>query len=87
MNEMEMRIPGYEDLEDFLLHCQIVSESEKPHFPREEVTILYDLMGISLEEIYKKYSKRIPERIEVNGDKMEKIFGKIMKRNPDILYN
>ena len=60
-----MRISGHESLQEFLFYCERKSKSQKPHFTREETSLLYDLAGFSLEEKYKKQNQKALKFVRV----------------------
>ena len=82
----ELSIPGFEDktLEFFLGYCEIHSQTPRAVFSINYIEILYGLVGMSLNEVYRRHP--IPKVDNIHEKEMKWILGRIFKRNPDILY-
>ena len=81
----KLSIPGFEDksLEFFLDYCEIYSQTPRAVFSIDHIEILYGLVGMSLNEVYRRH---IPKFDSIHRDEMKWILERISKRNPDILY-
>ncbi len=82
MNNLEMKIPYFRDVEDFLKYCKIHSRTPKALFLGEHAEILYSMIGRSLTDFY----DRPPSFVEIHESKMDTILESITGKNPDRLY-
>ena len=82
MNNLEMKIPYFRDVEDFLKYCKIHSRTPSALFLREHAEILYSMIGCSLTDFY----DRPPSFVEIHESKMDTILESITGKNPDRLY-
>lgn len=83
MSNLEVKIPGFENVESFLRYCEIHSQTPEALFSRKHARILYSMIGLLLSDYY---AKPIPDFIHVNEIQMKVILERVTTKDPDRLY-
>lgn len=81
--DLEMKIPGFENVESFLRYCEIHSQIPRAAFTKKHAETLYSMVGIFLSDYY---DDPIPNFIKLSKSEIDAILRSIMKKDQNRLY-